>query len=59
VVPRTGRDVSADELIEFVHDRLASFKRPEQIFFTDALPHSALGKLLRRELRAQYEPHPA
>jgi acyl-CoA synthetase (AMP-forming)/AMP-acid ligase II len=55
VVPRTGRNVSADELIEFVHDRLASFKRPEQIFFTDALPHSALGKLLRRELRARYE----
>jgi acyl-CoA synthetase (AMP-forming)/AMP-acid ligase II len=58
VVLRAGQSVSADELIEFVHDRLASFKRPEQIFFTDALPHSALGKLLRRELRAQYEPRP-
>lgn len=55
VVLRAGRDVSADELIEHVHERLASFKRPDRIFFSDALPRSALGKLLRRELRDLYQ----
>jgi acyl-CoA synthetase (AMP-forming)/AMP-acid ligase II len=52
VVVRQGNKVSEPELAEFCRSRLASFKRPEQIEFIDALPKNPLGKILRKDLRA-------
>jgi acyl-CoA synthetase (AMP-forming)/AMP-acid ligase II len=38
-------------LIAHCRDRLAPFKKPKEIVFIDALPKSAAGKILKRELR--------
>jgi acyl-CoA synthetase (AMP-forming)/AMP-acid ligase II len=54
VVLRPSETVSADELIEHCRQRMASYKKPERIFFTDALPRNAAGKLVTKELRRQY-----
>lgn len=54
VVRRSGIAVTEEELIAFSRERLASFKKPESIFFVERLPRSAIGKLLRRELRERY-----
>ncbi len=53
VVVRKGASVNEQELSEFCRSRLASFKRPEQIAFIEALPKNQLGKILRKDLRAQ------
>jgi acyl-CoA synthetase (AMP-forming)/AMP-acid ligase II len=53
VVLRKGENVSEQDLSEFCRSRLASFKRPEQIVFIDALPKNQLGKILRKDLRTQ------
>jgi acyl-CoA synthetase (AMP-forming)/AMP-acid ligase II len=53
VVLRSGQKVSAQDLKEFCRTRLASFKRPEEIEFIDALPKNPLGKILRKELHAR------
>ncbi len=53
VVLRPGEKADAKDIQEFCRTRLASFKRPEQIEFLDALPKNALGKILRKELHAQ------
>ena len=53
VVPRPGVTLTADELIEFCRQRLASFKKPEVIHFVDALPKNQMGKILKKDLRAQ------
>jgi acyl-CoA synthetase (AMP-forming)/AMP-acid ligase II len=55
VVPRKGASITADDLVEFCRQRLASFKKPELIRFVDALPKNQLGKVLKKELRAQFE----
>ncbi|HLF76058.1 MAG TPA: o-succinylbenzoate--CoA ligase [Dehalococcoidia bacterium] len=50
VVLRTGAVVSSEELMAFCRTRLAAYKAPKRVEFTDALPRNAAGKLLRREL---------
>ena len=49
-----GRDVDAESLLAFVAARLAAYKRPRSIDFADELPRNAMGKVLKRELRAPY-----
>ncbi len=51
VVLKPGTEASADELIAFCRERLAKYKVPGVIEFTPSLPKSAVGKVLRRELR--------
>ncbi|MBL8177523.1 MAG: long-chain fatty acid--CoA ligase [Bryobacterales bacterium] len=51
VVLRAGSSASAAEILEFCGTRLAKFKAPAEIEFLDSLPKSAVGKILRKELR--------
>ena len=51
VVPLEGATVAADELIDFLKDRLASFKLPRRFEFVDDLPVNPMGKVLKQELR--------
>jgi len=53
VVPRPGVTLTADEVIAFCRQRLASFKKPEVVQFLNALPKNQMGKVLRKDLRAQ------
>ena len=55
VVRRAGCDVGAAELMEYCRAELAHFKVPRSVDFVESLPHSAVGKLLRRELRPAAE----
>jgi fatty-acyl-CoA synthase len=50
VVRTHGSEVSDKELKAYVHDRLARFKTPRDVVFVDALPRTATGKIIRREL---------
>jgi acyl-CoA synthetase (AMP-forming)/AMP-acid ligase II len=40
-----------DELCGFVVERLTGYKQPREVHFVDAVPKTASGKILRRELR--------
>jgi len=51
VVLRAGASATAEELIAWCKQRLTPYKAPVRIHFLDALPKSASGKILRRELR--------
>lgn len=49
---RPDGHVSANELQQFVAERLARFKVPSRVFFRDEpLPRTGTGKVLKRELR--------
>ncbi|WP_349675516.1 AMP-binding enzyme [Pseudonocardia sp. HH130629-09] len=49
-----GSPELAAELLEFVRERIARYKAPRSVDFTDQLPRSATGKLVKGELRARY-----
>ena len=49
-----GGDLSEDELRAWAKERLASYKYPRRVFFTDAMPLGPSGKVLKRELVASY-----
>jgi long-chain acyl-CoA synthetase len=52
VVLKEGAVVAERELLEWTRERIAAYKYPRQIQFLDALPMSATGKILKKELRA-------
>ncbi len=59
VVLDDGATASEEELISHCRTRLARFKVPKSVHFVDELPRSALGKVLKGELRSQLEKEPA
>ena len=53
VVVRPGASLSPDALTDFCRERLASFKKPELVRFVTELPKNPMGKILRKDLRAE------
>ena len=54
VVMKDGISTSEADLRHFLGAHLAPFKVPRRIFFVDALPHGATGKLQRSTLTEQF-----
>jgi long-chain acyl-CoA synthetase len=50
----TPTDALAEELVALSREKLAGYKRPRSIDWSDQLPRSEVGKLLKRELRAPF-----
>lgn len=53
VLKEDVKGVTSYELIKWCRERLAPYKVPQYIEFRDMLPKSKVGKMLRRELRAE------
>ncbi len=54
VVLKPNTNASEAELLQFMADRLAKYKVPKSVTLLEALPISAAGKILKRELRDQF-----
>ncbi len=50
-VVKSDDSITADDVINYCRERLAGYKVPKQVVFLDELPKSAVGKILRRELK--------
>ena len=50
----TGGDELATELLDYARRRLAKFKLPRSVDFTDELPRDPNGKLYKRRLKESY-----
>ena len=50
VALKDGEDVSADEIKEYVKERVAAYKYPRQVWFVDELPKGPTGKIMKREI---------
>ncbi len=51
VVLAAGQSLSAEELTAYTKERLAAYKYPRIIEFSESLPKGPTGKILKRELR--------
>ena len=51
VVPMPGQVLEEKTVIDYVKTKTAPFKAPAKVTFVQALPKSAVGKILKRELR--------
>lgn len=54
VVRAPGTEAGADEIRAALEGRLVSYKIPAEVTFIDAIPKTASGKILRRQLRDVY-----
>lgn len=54
VVVKPGKTLTEAEIIEHCQGKLARYKIPKSVVFVDALPRTAAGKVLKRELRKTY-----
>ncbi|WP_116202675.1 long-chain-fatty-acid--CoA ligase [Amycolatopsis circi] len=50
VIPKPGAEVSSEALIAWGKQRMAAYKYPRIVEIVDALPMTATGKILKREL---------
>jgi len=51
VLPKPGIPVDADEIVAWCRERMAAYKYPRIVELVAALPMTATGKILKRELR--------
>ena len=49
-----GEDPTPEELLAFFDGKIAKWQVPDAVVFVDALPVGATGKVLKRELKAQF-----
>ncbi len=54
VVRRKGATVTAEEMRSFMRQRVAKWALPNEVEFVEELPHTATGKVSKRQLREVY-----
>ena len=50
---KDGQNLTAEELTDFLKDKLSPIEMPKQIEFRDELPKTIIGKLSKKELVAE------
>ncbi len=53
VVPKPGIELTEDDVIQYCRSKLGKYKIPKRVVFVEALPRTATGKILKKELRAK------
>jgi fatty-acyl-CoA synthase/long-chain acyl-CoA synthetase len=54
IVPREGSRLTEQDIIAFAREHLASYKIPRSVSFTDEIPRTGSGKILKRILREPF-----
>ena len=55
VVPKANTELNKQDIYQFLQDRIAKWWLPDDILIVTELPHTGTGKLVKNELRRQYQ----
>jgi acyl-CoA synthetase (AMP-forming)/AMP-acid ligase II len=53
IVPKTNAEIKVEDIIALCRKNLAAYKCVKEVQFIKTIPKSAVGKVLKKELRAQ------
>lgn len=54
VVRKPGQSPTAEDILDFLSDKVAKWWLPDAVHFLDELPHTATGKVSKKTLREQF-----
>lgn len=54
VVRKAGEEVTREELLAFLSDKVAKWWLPDDVAFVEEIPHTATGKILKTALRERF-----
>ena len=54
-IMKPGSTSTPENIKEFLSDKVAKFWQPDEVIFVESLPHTATGKLLKINLRKEYQ----
>jgi acyl-CoA synthetase (AMP-forming)/AMP-acid ligase II len=57
IQPKPGCEPTKQSILDFLSAKIVKWWMPDDVVFVESLPHTATGKLLKTELRAQYHGH--
>ena len=52
---RYFQDDAEAAIIDYLKDKVAKWWLPDEVVFVDELPHTATGKILKRQIRNDYK----
>ena len=55
IVRKPGAETSETAIIDYLRDKVAKWWLPDEVVFVDELPHTATGKILKRQIRDDYK----
>ena len=57
VVKKPNTDVTKPELLKYLEGKIAKWWMPDDVVFMDEIPHTATGKIQKRDLRERWKDH--
>ena len=54
VIKAPDVELSEDDMINYCAKNIAGYKKPKSVDFVNEYPRSAVGKILKKEIRAKY-----
>ena len=55
IVRKPDAAVSEADIVDYLKDKVAKWWLPDEVVFVDELPHTATGKILKRQIRDDYK----
>ena len=55
IIPQPGTEPTEEEIIQFCKENLADYKVPRQIEFRSELPLTPVGKIMKSQLKEEFE----
>jgi fatty-acyl-CoA synthase len=55
LVKKPGQSVTKEEMLKFLDGKIAKWWMPDDVVFMDEIPHTAAGKIQKRDLRERWK----